>query len=519
MHVSLFYKSSYLPLLPWFRNIGCVLKKKSVLENFPAYIKNYLEEKSLSNDLMTELNEIKYKKPVDRPKFSSNLLRYSLILRYTSAQAYKLLLEQFPLPSFSLLKKINKGGVEPLKSVKCLLNQNKIDRDVVLLMDEIYLQKEAQYQGGRMIGVDNEGILYKGVMTFMIVSLKKKFNFVIRAIPEVKIEGKWLADHVDECIMCLQENGFHVRGVVSDNHSTNVSAFSQLMHKYKNTNHVSSITHPTKKDSVIYLFFDVVHLLKNIRNNLLNSKRLIFPAFYFDQFHDVIDVHAGEISWKLLHDVYDRDQLLQSNLKKGFKLSYKSLHPGNNKQSVPLALAIFDPTTSAAIESYFPDRTDASSFLKLINIWWTISNSKQKYNNNYYIGNAAVLGDMKPLFLRNLAEWIEEWQLSQVSNSQKFTLSKQTSEALTTTLGCTASLIDDLIQEGYDYFLISRLLTDPLELRFSKYRQMSGGRFLIGLRELETSERILAVKTLLKESINIWEEDVRKESCNISLMK
>ena len=48
---------------------------------------------------------------------------------------------------------------------------------------------------------------------------------------------------------------------------------------------------------------------------------------------------------------------------------------------------------------------------------------------------------------------------------------------------------------------------------------MSGGRFLIGLRELETSERILAVKTLLKESVNIWEEDVRKESCNISLMK
>ena len=246
---------------------------------------------------------------------------------------------------------------------------------------------------------------------------------------------------------------------------------------------------------------------------------MIFPAFYFDQFHDVIDVHAGEISWKLLHDVYDKDQLLQSNLKKGFKLSYKSLHPGENKQSVPLALAIFDPATSAAIESYFPDRTDASSFLKLINIWWTISNSKQKYNNNYYIGNAAVLGDMKPLFLRNLAEWIEEWQLSQVSNSQKFTLSKQTSEALTTTLRCTASLIDDLIQEGYDYFLISRLLTDPLELRFSKYRQMSGGRFLIGLRELETSERILAVKTLLKESVNIWEEDVRKESCNTSLMK
>ena len=39
----------------------------------------------------------------------------------------------------------------------------------------------------------------------------------------------------------LQENGFHVRSVNSDDHFTNVSAFSHLMHKYKNNNHVSSI--------------------------------------------------------------------------------------------------------------------------------------------------------------------------------------------------------------------------------------------------------------------------------------
>ena len=48
---------------------------------------------------------------------------------------------------------------------------------------------------------------------------------------------------------------------------------------------------------------------------------------------------------------------------------------------------------------------------------------------------------------------------------------------------------------------------------------MSGGRFLIGLHELETSECILALKTLIKKSVNIWEEDVRKESCNISLLE
>ena len=53
------------------------------------------------------------------------------LLRYTSTQAYKLLLEQFPLPSLSLLKKTNTGGMEPIKAVKVLFCHGKIGEDVV----------------------------------------------------------------------------------------------------------------------------------------------------------------------------------------------------------------------------------------------------------------------------------------------------------------------------------------------------------------------------------------------------
>ena len=37
---------------------------------------------------------------------------------------------------------------------------------------------------------------------------------------------------------------------------------------------------------------------------------------------------------------------------------------------------------------------------------------------------------------------------------------------------------------------------------------MSGERFVVGLREITTSERILATKSLWKESYSIWEEDI-----------
>ena len=80
-----------------------------------------------------------------------------------------------------------------------------------------------------------------------------------------------------------------------------------------------------------YLCFDIVYL-KNIRNNLLNNKRFIFPAFTFEKFNDLIHVEGGEISWKLLHDTYEKDCTLQANLSKVPRLNLKVLHPGNNKQ-------------------------------------------------------------------------------------------------------------------------------------------------------------------------------------------
>ena len=37
---------------------------------------------------------------------------------------------------------------------------------------------------------------------------------------------------------------------------------------------------------------------------------------------------------------------------------------------------------------------------------------------------------------------------------------------------------------------------------------MSGGRFSFGLREMQVSERILSTMSLLKASINIWNESI-----------
>ena len=86
-----------------------------------------------------------------------------------------------------------------------------------------------------------------------------------------------------------------------------------------------------------------------------------------------------------------------------------------------------------------------------------------------------------------------------------FTATKQTSSALIRTLLCHAALIEELVDEGWRYVLTSRLQSDPVERRFGQYKQMSGGRFLVDLRNFTHSEKIMKLKFLLKGDIKVNE--------------
>ena len=136
---------------------------------------------------------------------------------------------------------------------------------------------------------------------------------------------------------------------------------------------------------------------------------------------------------------------MSAKLNKASKLSYQALLPENNKQCVPLALAIIHETTIAATRSYFPTRSDLSAFLNLINIWWTISNSKQTYIPNV-LGNVIIFGIKKTNFYRIFADWIELW-----CASPSFKLGCQIKSALVATLRAQANLIDELIDDGYEF--------------------------------------------------------------------
>ena len=136
-------------------------------------------------------------------------------------------------------------------------------------------------------------------------------------------------DQITGCLKVLTDCGFKVHMIISDNHPCNTSAYHKISNHFNTPYDDLYFMYESQK---IYLCFDTVHLIKSIRNNLLNNKRFIFPAFTFEKFNDLIHVEGGEISWKLLHDTYEKDCTLQANLSKVPRLNLKVLHPGNNKQ-------------------------------------------------------------------------------------------------------------------------------------------------------------------------------------------
>ena len=190
-----------------------------------------------------------------------------------------------------------------------------------------------------------------------------------------------LFENFQQILGSLKNCGFRARAIVSDNLSANVLAYKLLLKESGHLDDNLFINHDCQK---IYLLHDAVHLIKNVRNNLWNYKRFIFPAFEYDGFENSISFKGGQISWKLFHDVSGEDSLLEANLRKAPKITHKVFHPGNCKQNVPVALAIFDESTSAGLTSYFPEKNNEAEFLKL-------------FNNG------------KPEFCRALADCIENW--------------------------------------------------------------------------------------------------------------
>ena len=117
----------------------------------------------------------------------------------------------------------------------------------------------------------------------------------------------------------------------------------------------------------------------------------------------------------------------------------------------------------------------------------SISNSKSQFSNTR-LGDAARVGDRKPEFLRHLSSWMKSWQSMRMPNTQSFTLSKQTADALMTAKS-TASIIEELLNEGFSYVLTSLFQSGSVERRFSNIDKCQVDALLIVYAKSKAQKR------------------------------
>ena len=84
-----------------------------------------------------------------------------------------------------------------------LRNDGKSSDDICLLFDEMYLQKCEEYFGGDMMGSNDAGELYKGLVCFMVIGLKQSIPYIIKSLPEVSIDANWLKEEIFKCLDVL----------------------------------------------------------------------------------------------------------------------------------------------------------------------------------------------------------------------------------------------------------------------------------------------------------------------------
>ena len=195
-----------------------------------------------------------------------------------------------------------------------------MERHCKILADEIHIKPGVQYQGRLTFGysVDQPNKPAKTVLALMVCTLMVKPAFVARLIPTFLLKADFLYEQVSLLIKIVHDASAFVFLFMSGNLRANQKMFSSF-HFNDTSKSIYSVCHPISNTEyeVLFLFYDPIHLLKNIRNNWCTEK--IQKLKYWDP-------ESGIPCWSDLVKIYKDES--QGVLKK-ITLTFPALFPTN----------------------------------------------------------------------------------------------------------------------------------------------------------------------------------------------
>lgn len=386
------------------------------------------------------------------------------------ASVYKFLKNTFRLPSITTLNRITQkwnlfpGMNEFIYEIISLKVKGLSEdaKDCIICADEMSIKTNLFYTRNKdkIIGFHQTTgkNFYKPAnhaLTIMARGITKKWKqpvcyfFVNNSCPEEDLKLI-----IFNTISNLTRIGLRVRALVTDQ-GANFLKFARKLNINAENN---SFSVENKK---IYYIFDTPHLLKSIRNNVLQNK---------------IKIKEGVIDRKYL------DYILESDKGKSFKavpkLTYKHLHPTPfQKMKVSLAAQVLSNTVSTTMLTHIshgrlPQSAYATALFigdvdKLFDTLNSSHFSSKEYNRPF------MNSEKQRKFLIKMLDMFSEMKVYN-NNKEDITSKVKFIEGWIITINSVINLFEDL---NTKFLLTKRINQDCLENFFGSIRQKSGNNF------------------------------------------
>ena len=227
------------------------------------------------------------------------------------------------------------------------------------------------YHGGTVFGkaTDDPNALTKTVFGIMLSCLFGGPLFVSKMIPISKLDSTFLFNHIKVSLDNIEASGGKVKAIICDNNRNNQAFFKKINVVPKK---------PWLTQDGLFLLFDFVHLLKNIRNNWLTE--VMGELVYFD----TDDGTQKTAKWYYLKRLYEIESKESKGLVRMSDLIEVSVSPRPcERQKVSHCLKVFSEKTFTALLTHpglsqYKDVEDTATFIKKVVNWWKIVNVKTK---------------------------------------------------------------------------------------------------------------------------------------------
>ena len=379
-------------------------------------------------------------KPQNVPYSREDLL-LALEWMSLSKALYREVREFIPLPHETVLSKITSisnqtSDMELFKSIFSSFDERC--RGVIFIIDEVYVKATISYSGGIVYGwaVDtqnNEQIPAKTMLCIMVKCFFSYEKFLAKILPCQALTASYQEEQILHVIDTMEKCDVPVIGIVLDNNRVNQKYFKSLP-KFDSDEKPWIVKNPFA-DRPLFLIYDPVHLMKNIRNSWMTEKT---KTLYF---YDDLSIEPKQAKWQDLVELQEHES---KNLTRMSKLTKTTLSPNNQeKQKVQLALNIFDPKTITALETSQHSNDswkNTAMFLKQVYQLWKVFNTKS------YKGLDSGDLDKEPVCLSRTRQLniLKQWD----DRAKKMTHGNKTCMSELPTVNLEPTLIEE---EGEEY--------------------------------------------------------------------